>query len=134
AYQWQQCDGSGSNCSAISGATSQSYIPLAGDVGHTLRIPEAATNAGGSSSPASSAATAVVLPPAPTNKAAPSMSGTAQQGQTLTESHGEWTNNPTSFAYQWQQCDGSGNNCTAISAATSQSYVPVAGDVGHTLR
>src|SRR2546427_487840 len=76
-----------------------------------------------------SAAAAVVVPPAPTNKAAPSISGTAQHGQTLTEAHGEWTNNPTSFAYQWLQCDGSGSNCTAISGATGQSYVPLAGDV-----
>jgi len=27
-----------------------------------------------------------------------------------------------SFAYQWQQCDGSGNNCTAIYGATVQTY------------
>src|SRR5439155_20197225 len=120
---WLQCDGSGNNCTAISGATKQSYVLLAGDVGHTIAVSEIASNEGGSSGPASSAATAVVVPPPPTNKAAPSISGTAQEGQTLTETHGEWSNNPTSYAYQWQQCDGSGGSCQAISGATSQTYV-----------
>src|SRR5207302_10125577 len=69
-----------------------------------------------------------VVPPVPTNVKPPTITGTAQQSQTLTEVHGEWTNSPTSFAYQWQQCDGSGNNCKAISGATTQSYVLLAGD------
>src|SRR5207244_8454491 len=123
----------GSNCTAIPGATSQSYVPVASDVGHTIKVQETATNAGGTSGPASSGATSVVVPPAPANKAPPSISGTPREGQTLSEAHGEWTNNPTSFAYQWQQCDSPGNNCLPISGATSQSYVLVArksGDQG----
>jgi hypothetical protein len=70
----------------------------------------------------------------PTIVKAPTISGTAQQEKTLTEHNGEWTNSPTSFSYQWQQCDSSGSNCTAISGATKQTYVPVAVDVGHKLR
>src|SRR5207249_4302998 len=64
----------------------------------------------------------------------PAISGTAQQGQTLTESHGTWTNNPTSYAYQWLQCDGEGNNCQLISGATNQTYVPTGSDAGHRLK
>ena len=139
AYQWQQCDSTGSNCVPISGATNQSYVPVASDVLHALRVQETASNAGGSSSPASSAATAAVTaappPPAPpSNTAPPTIKGPAQQGQTLTEVHGSWTGEPTSYTYAWSQCDSSGNNCAAISGATSQSYVPLAADVGHTLR
>src|SRR5439155_3464318 len=118
----------------IAGATGQTYVPVPGDVGHTIRVRETASNEGGTSIPSTSNATAVVLPAAPTLKAPPTITGTAQQGQTLTEAHGEWENNPTSFAYQWLQCDGSGNSCKAISGATSQTYVPVAGDVGRTLK
>lgn len=70
----------------------------------------------------------------PTNTSPPSVSGTAQQGQTLIEVQGSWGNEPTSFEYQWLQCDGEGNNCNAISGATAQSYVPVADDVGHEIR
>src|SRR4029077_7938566 len=98
------------------------------------RVQETATNAGGSGAPARSAATATVTPPPPSNTSPPTISGTAQQGQTLTESHGTWSNEPTSYGYQWQQCDSEGNSCAAISGATGQAYVPVAGDVGHTIR
>jgi hypothetical protein len=44
----------------------------------------------------------------PTNAAPPSISGEARQGLTLTEAHGQWLNEPTSYSYQWQQCDGYG--------------------------
>src|SRR2546422_592767 len=134
SYQWQQCDSGGFNCSAITGATSQTYVPVAADVGHTLRVQETASNAGGSSSPATSDQTAVVTPPPPVNTALPTISGTAQQGQTLTEAHGSWTNEPTSYTYQWQQCDSTGANCSPIAGPTSQACVPVAADVGHTIR
>jgi hypothetical protein len=133
-YRWQRCNAEGNSCTAISGATGQTYVPVAGDVGHMLRVAETASNAGGSSEAMSSAATATVKPPPPTNTSPPTITGTAQQTQTLTEHHGVWTNEPTSFTYQWQQCDGLGNSCLPISGATAQAYVPGAGDVGHTLR
>jgi hypothetical protein len=134
AYQWQDCDSSGTSCTAISGATNQTYTLQASDVGHTLRVQETATNAGGSSSPASSAQTSVVTPPVPLNVSVPTLSGVVQQGQLLSESHGSWTNGPTSFAYQWLDCDSSGNGCVAIAGATGQTYTLTAGDLGHTLR
>src|SRR5439155_5409068 len=128
-YQWQQCDSGGANCTAIAGATSQTYVPVAADVGHTLRVQETASNAGGSSSPATSAQTAVVTPPPPSNTSPPTISGTAQQGQTLTEAHGTWTNSPTSYAYQWQRCNAEAASCVAIAGATNQTYVLVPEDV-----
>ena len=78
--------------------------------------------------------TEVAAPPPPANIAPPTISGSAQQGQALTEVHGSWSNEPTSFKDQWLQCDSLGGNCNAIPAATSQTYVPVAGDVGHTIK
>src|SRR5205807_2108427 len=110
------------------------YVPVAGDVGHTLKVQETASNEAGASSPASSSASSVVAAPPPLNKTVPTITGTAQQGQTRTAHSGNWDGEPTSFAYQWLQCDGAGNSCTAISGATSQTYVAVAGDVGHTLK
>jgi subtilisin family serine protease len=133
-YQWLQCDSSGNGCTAIAKATSQTYVPAAEDVGHTLRVQETAANEGGPSSPASSSASAVVLPAPPTSTAPPTITGTAQQGQTLTEAHGSWTNSPTSFAYQWLQCESLGSGCVPIAGAIHQTYVPVAEDVGHTLK
>jgi 5-hydroxyisourate hydrolase-like protein (transthyretin family) len=134
AYQWQRCGALGGSCLSIAGATGNTYTPVAADVGATLRVTETATNAGGSSTPATSAVTAVVTAAPPINTNAPSIGGTAQQGQTLTEQHGSWTNQPTSYAYQWQRCDTAGANCTAIAGATGGTYTPVAADVGKTVR
>jgi thermitase len=134
AYQWMQCDSTGAGCLPIAGATGTSYVPEAGDVGHTITVQETASNAGGSGEPASSAPTAKVLPAVPTNSSPPSISGTAQQGQTLTADPGTWTNEPTSFTYQWQRCDSAGANCVAISSATASSYTVAPADAGSTLR
>jgi hypothetical protein len=60
----------------------------------------------------------------PGNYVAPTISGTAQVGQTLTGSAGSWTNSPTSFAYQWNDEIG------AIPTATGITYTPVATDIG----
>jgi len=132
-YQWLQCDGSGGNCKAIAAATNQTYVPVAGDVGHTLKVEETATNAGGSGGPVTSSATSLVAPPAPVNKTVPTLTGTAQQGQTLTEHHGTWTNEPSGYTYQWLQCESLGTSCLPIPGASGQTYVLTKGDVGHTL-
>ncbi|HWC85318.1 MAG TPA: FG-GAP-like repeat-containing protein [Solirubrobacteraceae bacterium] len=73
-------------------------------------------------------------PPVPINDVAPSISGSPVQGKTLTENHGSWANNPTSYAYQWLRCDRSGANCTAIAGAITQTYTLTAADVGSTIR
>jgi Fibronectin type III domain len=109
-------------------------VPAAEDVGHTLKVQETATNGGGASAPASSTPTAKVAPPPPLNTSLPAITGTSQQGQTLTATNGAWTNEPTSFAYQWQRCDTTGANCAPVPGATSQTYTIVAGDVGSSLR
>jgi len=132
-YQWQRCDSTGANCVNLAGATSQSYAVQGADVGDTLRVVVTATNAGGSGS-ATSAPTAQVLPAPPTNTTAPSISGTAQSGQTVTASNGAWTNSPTSYRYQWRRCDSGGGSCSDISGASSQNYAVQDADVGDTLR
>jgi hypothetical protein len=134
SYEWEACDSSGQSCVPIAGATAATYAPTGSDVGHTVVVQETASNAAGSSSPASSAPTAVVLPSAPLEVLPPMIAGAAIEGQTLTESHGVWNNNPTSYSYRWYDCDGSGGACTSISGATGQTYTLVAADIGHTIR
>src|SRR5207237_7742432 len=104
AYQWLQCDGSGNIRVAISGASTQNYVLVAADAGHVIEVSETATNVSGTSSPAVSAGTAAVTPLPPGNEAAPTVTGEAKQGQSLSEVHGKWTGSPTSFTYQWLQC------------------------------
>lgn len=59
----------------------------------------------------------------PANTVAPAITGTAQQGQTLTTTNGTWTNSPT-FARKWYA------NGVEISGATGTTYVVQVGDVG----
>jgi hypothetical protein len=70
----------------------------------------------------------------PESTSAPSISGIAEEGQTLTETPGSWTNGPTSIAEQWQRCNSAGANCAAIAGATGAKYTLTAGDVGATIR
>ena len=73
-----------------------------------------ASNAGGQGS-ATSNSTEPVLVAAPANSVAPVLSGTAQQGDKLTvTNNGTWSNSPTQFSYQWQDCPTGGGSCTAI--------------------
>jgi len=132
-YQWLQCDSTGAGCSEISGATASSYVPAAGDVGHTLRVAVVAINSSGNAS-ATSAQSAVVSIAPPANSAPPAVSGAPVQAQALSATTGDWQNSPTTFTYQWLQCDATGANCVEIPGAMASSYVPVLGDAGHALR
>jgi hypothetical protein len=64
----------------------------------------------------------------------PTVSGSVVEGQTLSEAHGSWTNDPEVFSYQWFECSSVGTECSAISGAEAQTYVLTAADVGHTIK
>jgi hypothetical protein len=136
SYQWEDCDSNGNNCSPVAGATGQSYLLTAIDAGSTIRVTETAKNTTGLGSPAASVATAVVGPPPPVALSLPTIAGGASQGQVLTDVHGSWSNGPTGYSYQWEDCDNAGNGCVAIAGAgaTGQTYLMAATDVGHTIR
>jgi hypothetical protein len=70
---------------------------------------------------------------APTSVTPPTITGTAQQGQTLTATPGTWSADDATFAYQWQHCDAAGANCADIAGATAQTYGVTSTDVGTTL-
>lgn len=75
---------------------------------------------------------ATAAPPASTSL--PTISGTAQVGQTLTATNGAWSNAPASFAYQWLRCNGGGNSCASVANGTQQTYTLVGADAGRTMR
>jgi hypothetical protein len=86
----------------------------------------------GSTSSPLTQTTAAVVPPDPVNTALPLITGTAQQGATLTADHGSWTTtDPTTYAYQWQDCTG--GTCTDT-GATNSTYTLQSTDVGDTIK
>jgi Hypothetical glycosyl hydrolase family 15 len=153
AYQWRRCDGNGNGCKRIKRATSPQFVPTQREVGYTLQVTVTASNAVGSASaksiltafvaPAPSSATsgasAANAPPpaaplAPANTGLPKITGTVQEGQTLTATTGSWANSPTTYAYEWRRCDPTGNDCKRIKNATSSQFVPTPREVGYTLQ
>jgi outer membrane protein assembly factor BamB len=131
-YQWYLCNGSGGGCQEINGATNEAYVPPTVDIGDTLEVAVTATNGSGTASAVTSAASASIVPAPPAVVASPSISGTAAVGDELAASPGTWTNNPTSYQYQWLACTTS-TNCTQISGATQSSFAVTSAQAGFTL-
>ncbi len=70
----------------------------------------------------------------PKNVKPPSIKGTAEEGQTLTAENGTWSESPTSFTYQWEICNSSGEACNNIPGATNPTYTLTQSEVGSTMR
>jgi hypothetical protein len=134
SYQWQRCASDGRGCGDISGASSKTYVPVTGDVGHALRVVVTASNADGKASASSGATDPVNSANGPTNSVRPTVTGSAKVGDTLSVSNGSWSPTPSSFTRQWQQCDSDAANCINIGGATGQTYGVRSGDVGHRIR
>ncbi len=136
-YAWQRCDATGGGCGAEGGATHTTYVVQNADIGSTLRVTVTATNAEGTSS-STSVPTAVVKAATttkPVNTAPPTISGTVQEGQTLTAATGTWTGTaPITYQYQWQRCNAHGGKCGNEGGATHSTYLVQKPDAGSTLR
>jgi virginiamycin B lyase len=121
------------NGAAISGATAQTYVPVAGNVGEQLTCRVAATYALPDTTGVATSAPVTIGSP-PVNSGEPSISGAAVAGKTLTENHGSWSGVPTAFGYQWELCNAAGAGCATIAGATGQTYTIPAADAGQSLR
>jgi outer membrane protein assembly factor BamB len=125
-YQWEDCD-SGGTCSDIVGATGQSYTPTSNQIGTTLKVSVSATNTSGTASAVTSPASATVKS-RPVNTGVPQITGTASYGHVLTASTGSWTQNPTSYTYEWLRCRS--GTCSPETGVTTSSYTVASGDIG----
>jgi hypothetical protein len=127
--QWLRSDGSG-GFEPIPGATGHSYDLTADDVGHTIAVQVVANNSGGDSAPATSAAVGPVVAKVPVNTDAPTISGDAIKGSTLTADDGSWqSSDQFTTSRQWLRSNGDGYD--EILGATGQTYTLTADDVGH---
>ena len=129
--RWERCDG---GCVAIPGATGSTYELAGADVGHRVRAVVVAAGPGGTTE-SRSAATDPIAAVAPSSTAAPELSGTAREGETLTATEGGWTGSvPMQRAVQWERCDAQGQACSAITGATGATRRLEAQDVGRRVR
>jgi sugar lactone lactonase YvrE len=125
------------SCEDIHGAVSDNYTPKPADIGSELRVTVTASDSTGEASATSSPSPVIEPVPTepPTSVVAPSIEGEPREGQALTAGTGVWAGTePFSFAYQWQSCNASGDECANIEGATEPKYTVGAGNVGATVR
>jgi hypothetical protein len=141
-----ECQMDGAAYSPCTSGTVQFWVPVGGS--HTLYVrAKRSTDGAVDSSPASaslmicptagcpSSTAPAPSPTAPSLTSSPAISGTVQQGQTLSASTGSWGGTtPMSYAYQWQRCSSSGTSCSPLAGATGSSYLLASADVGSTMR
>ncbi|HYM56280.1 MAG TPA: hypothetical protein VES97_13030, partial [Solirubrobacteraceae bacterium] len=139
AYQWQRCDTTGASCADIPGASGPTYLLTPEDFKGTLRVKVTATNGEGSASSTSQATGTVGFPPV--NTSPPTITGTAQDGQTLAASTGSWEGGSAiTYSYQWQRCSEGGIVAAAafrgfaapLAGSSSRSCVNIPGATGST--
>ncbi|HTA32571.1 MAG TPA: IPT/TIG domain-containing protein [Solirubrobacteraceae bacterium] len=70
----------------------------------------------------------------PADVSPPSISGTAEQGQTLSLTRGDWTGSPSTYSERWLLCNASGSGCSPITGASGSTYALPASAVGSTIR
>ncbi|MEI7743428.1 MAG: hypothetical protein WCK58_06725, partial [Chloroflexota bacterium] len=140
---WQYCDmafaanvNGGSHCSSVVDSSTtypEQFTPNVVQKGSYLRLAVLIDVNGLFQAPASlltwSATTAVVTtaPAKVANTKAPSLTGTAQVGKTLTIGIGSWTGSPT-YTYAWYRCNATGSTCTRIAGAKAKTYVLAGAD------
>lgn len=134
AYQWLRCDGTGSSCSAVAGATSSTYTVVSTDIGSTFAARVTATNDAGSAVATTAVTSAAVAAP-PVAVAPPAVTGIAQDGGVLSGTSGSWTGTaPITLSTKWMRCNTTGGSCITIKGATATTYTATSTDVGSTLR
>lgn len=72
--------------------------------------------------------------PVPASTRIPAITGSDQEGQTLTATAALWANGPTTVTRQWTRCDAGGAACVDLPGATGATYTLTAADVGGTIR
>ena len=135
SYQWIANDASADT--DISGQTGSTYTLVSADVGKTIKVRVGFTDDANNSETLTSEATTAVQPrPNSPATGAPTISGTAQVGETFTADVSGITDDDgltnVSYSYQWIANDASAD--TDISGQTGSTYILVSADVGKTIK
>ena len=67
------------------------------------------------------------------NSEAPRLLGSPVVGYTIGATTGAWSAEPVVYAYRWEDCNGSGTECTPILGADNATYTAASSDLGHAL-
>ena len=117
SYQWLR------GGEAISGAAAEKYELTAADAGQQISVRVTGKKDGYQEKTVTSSAKTVAAGEF-TSAPAPTISGTAKVGSTLTAKQGAWKPTASKYVYQWLR-DGN-----IIAGATESTYVPSATDAG----
>ena len=131
-YQWIRT--TGQRARHITSATDSTYTLVAADEGETIRVKVVFTDDAGNLETRTSAATSsVAARPNSPGTGAPTISGTAQVGETLTaDTSGIAGTGGLMIGYRWIRNDGTSD--TGILHATDSTYTLVAADEGKTIK
>ncbi|MEJ7801674.1 MAG: hypothetical protein WKF60_14220, partial [Ilumatobacter sp.] len=138
-YQWRRCDAPGTlpSCVPIAGASTSTYTTTEADLGLTLRVYVTASGIGGAATAFSDHTFPTIPAPrfAPSMSAAPSITGDAEIGGTLTATRGTWVGfAPIRYVSTWQRCDATLTVCKAVTTVTGLVYKVTAADIGWRIR
>ena len=142
SYAWLSCstipafviDTVPAGCQVIAGATGNTYVSSASDMGTHVGVMVTATNSFGAMTTGTVMSSVMG---SPANAALPSVSGDSSVGSTWSVSPGTWTGSPT-FGIFWLRCtqpQPSGfaqvpTGCAAIPGANASTYVTTSADLG----
>ena len=129
-YQWERCAPDGVSACVVVAADTAHYTLSGTDNGHAIVLIADVTSPGRSGT-AQSQPLIIQAQPLPQATILPTVSGTATRTFSLGATGGNWTNSPTSLAYQWERCNSAGVNCAPIPGATQVAYQLGAADEGY---
>jgi hypothetical protein len=151
-YKWQRCNAAGSGCADVPGATGETYVLTAADVGSRMRFVElvfkhdcgewnyttGTRECRDITKDGSSAPTPIVAPKpvtVPQVSGAPTIRGVPMEDELLTATGATWTGIGTiTKQFYWQRCNIGGEGCVTIDGKVGPTYRIVAADVGSRLR
>jgi len=130
SYQWSRSTESGGTYTDITGATTSTYTPVAGDIGYYLKV--TATGTGSYSGTVTSDATTGPVTAIPIT-AIGAISGANLQWNTP-QNAGTLTPSGAAATYQWSRSSSISGTYTTISGATTSTYTPGSGDINYYLK
>lgn len=143
---FQDCNSSGQGCATAGGTGAvcntsgapctyvvQSSDYLSNGAGtSTMKVGVTATNTSGTSSAVSSTGSVLIQnsgAAVPVNQALPVISGyTTPWSELMANNTGTWTNTPTSFTWQWKDCNLAGTSCQNATNTQGRPGVSLTGD------